>query len=128
MLEEILKSMNENLVKIANVLGGKLDITIPQTPKANSMPTIQPEIINPIPTVQPATMAVVQTAIPVTPIQESFTQAQLACAMANAVAAGKQDIVLDILGKLGVQALTQVKPENYNQVASMLKEAGVEVK
>ena len=60
-------------------------------------------------------------------MQESFTQEQLARAMSNAVSAGKMNVIQGILNQLGVQALTQINPTDYNKLAVMLKEAGVEV-
>ncbi len=154
MLEEILKSINSNLERIANaqeeanilyknfieaeiVMDGekvsavvdsgtigehKCEVaTIQQTPNsiiANNNPVLTQTVV-----AQPA----MPQAIPTTQVQESFTQEQLAVAMSNAVSAGKMNVIQGILQQLGVQALTQVNPADYNKVATMLKEAGVEV-
>lgn len=143
MLEEILNKINGNLERIANALELRKDVVEPlgntsfisnianniakqatavQTPNnvVPVAPVLQPEPIIPTP------VAPVST-IPTTAVQESFTQEQLAVAMANAVSAGKRDTIMGILEQLGVQALTQIKPEDYNKLAVMLKEAGVEV-
>ena len=66
-------------------------------------------------------------AMPISNIQQSFTQEQLAVAMSNAVSAGKMGIIQNILQQLNVQALTQVNPADYNKLATMLQEAGVKV-
>lgn len=141
MLEEVLKSINSNLERIAKALEtenaeivaeavhesakqfGPTENTavqtvtpvIPQIPA----PVVQP-VQNPEPVQQP-------TAIPTTPVQESFTQEQLAVAMSNAVSAGKMNVIQGILQQFSVQALTQINPADYNKVATMLKEAGVKI-
>ena len=138
MLEEILKNINDNLEKIANAVSGELEgkiitkleenptgVTITkqaQVIPAQTIPTqniliTQPELEQQIPTPQPV--------IPTTVVQESFTQEQLARAMANAVSAGKMNVIQGILQQFNVQALTQINPTDYNKVATMLKEAGV---
>lgn len=91
-----------------------INMTNPYVQQANTPQTV---------VAQPA----MPQAIPTSQVQESFTQEQLAVAMSNAVSAGKMNIIQGILQQLGVQALTQVNPSDYNKVATMLKEAGVEV-
>ena len=68
-----------------------------------------------------------QAPIPTTQVTESFTQEQLAVAMSNAVAEGKMNVIQGVLQSFGVQALTQINPADYNKVATMLKEAGVQI-
>lgn len=133
MLEEILKSINANLERIAASMEcnkNKCEETIAvemQTPAVN--------VINPVRAMRPAQvqqeiptpMPVSAPAIPVANTQESFTQEQLAVAMSNAVTAGKMNVIMEILGKFNVQALTQINPADYNKLAVMLKEAGVEI-
>lgn len=86
-------------------------------------------VVQPMPAIPTETKApapVIPT-IPTTIVQESFTQEQLARAMSNAVSAGKMNVIQGILNQLGVQALTQINPTDYNKIAVMLKEAGVEI-
>ena len=138
MLEKILEDINSNLVRIANVLENKKILEGPETAVVNqkvtdvsvvtpaAAQTIQPqETIVPATTI-PATV-IPSTAIPATPQTESFTQEQLAVAMSNAVSAGKMNVIMEILGKFNVQALTQINPADYNKLATMLREAGVNV-
>lgn len=109
--------------------------------KAEEIPVkveVQPQVAPVIPA-QPAPMPVAPATsvqpvpapatpvIPTTTVQESFTREQLAVAMSNAVSAGKMNIVQGILQQFGVQALTQINPADYNKVATMLKEAGVNI-
>lgn len=142
MLENILKEINSNLERIANSLEKNSNISIGldlangkdenvvavapyQTEIQNSQPYISANSVNVVP--QAETQPTVAQTIPTTQVQESFTQEQLAVAMSNAVSAGKMNIIQNILQQLGVQALTQVNPSDYNKVATMLKEAGVEL-
>lgn len=130
MLEKILEDINSNLIRIANVLENKKIVEEPETAVVNqkvtdvkiSQPTQTTIQANVIPAnVIPANV------IPATPQTESFTQEQLAVAMSNAVSAGKMNVIMEILGKFNVQALTQINPADYNKLATMLREAGVNV-
>ncbi len=134
MLEEILKSINSNLERIAKTIESKTNIigtTNLSTQIQKSTPevrqaTIPAQALPQTPISQPIVQN--QTTIPTTTqAQESFTQEQLAVAMSNAVAAGKMNVIQGILQQFNVQALTQINPSDYNKVATMLKEAGVEV-
>lgn len=87
-------------------------------------PVVQPIPVTPT---EPVNTAPVVPTIPTTIVQESFTQEQLARAMSNAVSVGKMNVIQGILNQLGVQALTQINPTDYNKLAVMLKEAGVEI-
>ena len=156
MLEEVLKNINSNLERIANALEDSNKFLKEPVPISASdvkdavkvienaehiMPTSQPQIqttTGPMPVQQsaliqdkPAVTGVVSQApvqaIPTTPVQEGFTQEKLAVAMSNAVSAGKMNVIQGILQQLGVQALTQVNPADYNKLAVMLKEAGVNI-
>ena len=83
------------------------------------------------PTVQPVNSAQIPTApttvIPTAYQVESFTQEQIALAMSNAIAVGRRDIVDKILTTYNAQCLMQIEPTNYNQIAVMLREAGIQV-
>lgn len=143
MLEEILKSINSNLERIAKVLETQnvevvADIvhetakqfrqteSVEQQQNNTVVPQPQTQISQPVQNSEPAQFPQ-PTSIPTTQVQNSFTQEQLAVAMSNAVSAGKMDIIQNILQQFGVQALTQINPADYNKLATMLKEAGVNV-
>ena len=136
MLEETLKSINSNLERIAkaleidsvDALAEIVHDTAQQFKQDTSVSTSQIQNQQPvIPQVQTPQPAIQQQAIPTTLAQQSFTQEQLARAMANAVSAGKMNVIQNILQQFNVQALTQINPSDYNKLATMLKEAGVEV-
>ena len=139
MLETILNQINSNLEKIAKaqerrneLLENQIASNLKLEDKTQEEQNVLKGIPQGISQVQPAVQQQVQVqnqanAIPTTPTQESFTQEQLAIAMSNAVSVGKMDIIQNILQQFGVQALTQINPNDYNKVATMLKEAGVEI-
>lgn len=138
MLEKILEDINSNLVRIANVLENKKILEGSETTavkkKTTDVSVVTPaaaQTIQTQETIVPATTipatVIPSTAIPATPQAESFTQEQLAVAMSNAVSAGKMNVIMEILGKFNVQALTQINPADYNKLATMLREAGVNV-
>ena len=82
------------------------------------------QAIQPQETVQPQIL--VQT-VPTTAQAESFTQEQIAVAMSRAQTMGRMDLIQQIFSTFGVQTLMQINPANYNQIAVMLREAGIEV-
>lgn len=152
MLEDILKSINSNLEKIANSLGSNDDklscechldaekLIAKVEPVNVKEPVVNQPVCDPVQQVtisqQPIQQAApvirqpvqqMPQAMPISNIQQSFTQEQLAVAMSNAVSAGKMGIIQNILQQLNVQALTQVNPADYNKLATMLQEAGVKV-
>ena len=142
MLEEILKSINSNLERMANAqektlayMKEPIDITAEDVKDAvkviGNAEVITSQQIAQTPIQQPIAeqipQAPIQPTIPTTQVQESFTQEQLAVAMSNAVSAGKMNVIQGILQQFGVQALTQINPTDYNKVATLLKEAGVNV-
>lgn len=125
MLENILSEINKNLERIANSLECNKNMKETATAEVKQTPT-DVYVTAPVQAV-PAQHVIPATIIPATPQAESFTQEQLAVAMSNAVSAGKMNVVMEILGKFNVQALTQVNPADYNKLATMLREAGVNV-
>lgn len=79
-----------------------------------------------IPVAQNAGQAQVMP-MPTTSQAESFTQEQIAVAMSRAQTLGRMDLIQQIFNTFGVQTLMQINPANYNQIAVMLREAGIEV-
>lgn len=144
MLEEILKTINTNLERIANAMESKLnigidtgkqpDMSVPAVMSTNvevqqpvqSIP-VQTLMQTPVQTLMQTPVQAPMQTIPTTQITQGFTQEQLALAMSNAVSAGKMQVIQGIMQSLGVQTLSQVNPADYNKLASMLKEAGVEI-
>lgn len=94
--------------------------TAPVVPVAN-IPT-QPVVV-------PATAPMPQmpVGVPVSQNVENFTQEQIAVAMANATQIGRSDVIQNIFKTFNVNTLMEVNPANYNQIATMLREAGIQI-
>lgn len=131
-LKEIVKGLAElgkiakepleiDAINIAEEATNKIEKSIQTTQVPQEPVQVSPQVSAQV------AQAPIQQTIPTTQVAESFTQEQLAVAMSNAVAAGKMNVIQGILQSFGVQALTQINPADYNKVATMLKEAGVQV-
>ncbi len=68
--------------------------------------------------------APVPAAVPTTVVGQAYTQDQLAVAMTGLVDQGRMQTVMDILARMGVQALTEVPKERYPELVLLLREAG----
>lgn len=130
MLETILNEINNKLGRIADALevrentgitAGELIGTQAQKNTAEAVSVPQKVVENQSIEISQEPVAQIPTA------QQGFTREQLAVAMSNAVAAGKMATIQNVLQQFNVQALTQINPAEYNKVATLLKEAGVEV-
>lgn len=102
--------------------------TMPVVPIANGvqaqlpqMPVTQPQIPQQMQVQAPVAQ------IPVAQQVESFTQEQIAKAMADATTIGRGDLVQSIFATFKVQTLMEINPANYNQIATMLREAGIQI-
>lgn len=96
------------------------------TPPASVVPT------QPTPAPAPATPA--QTAAPTNPAPAvpvttapSYTLDQIAKAGASLVDAGKMEQLLALLAKYGVQAVTQLQPDQYGVFATELRTLGAQL-
>ena len=66
-------------------------------------------------------------AIPVSDTVQTYTQEQLALAMARGLDMGLMDAIQNIIHGFGVDCLMQITPDNYGALALKLKAIGVEV-
>lgn len=104
------------------------------TPPASVVPT-QPTpapVATPTPAPAPATPA--QTAAPTNPAPAvpvttapTYTLDQIAKAGASLVDAGKMEQLLALLAKYGVQAVTQLQPDQYGVFATELRTLGAQL-
>ncbi|MCI8396183.1 MAG: hypothetical protein HFJ52_00295 [Clostridia bacterium] len=117
---EDIHAIREILESKARVKESCADSVEPQTPIA----PVQP--VNPVP-VQPAPVTPVAQVVPTAPQAESFTFDQIARAMSNAQAMGRTDLIQSIFTTFKAQTLMQIDPVNYNQIAVMLREAGIQI-
>ena len=114
----------EEATKEGNVQASQNQIC--QTATASMAPAVNTVQMPSMPVAQ-VQMPQVPTAIPVAQQVESFTQEQIARAMANAAQAGRQDVIQNIFATFRVQTLMEINPANYNHVATMLREAGIQI-
>lgn len=91
-------------------------------PVAPALAPVAPAPIAPAP-VPPAP---VPTSAPVAP-QAAYTFEQLQTAAGSLVTAGKQNDLLTLLGQFGLQAMTQLAPEQYGAFATALRGLGAKI-
>lgn len=108
-----------------------LNITVPNEGTLNfNMPAgnapVAPAPVQTAPTPAPvATAAAPAPAVPVT--APTYTLDQIAKAGANLVDAGKMEQLLALLTKYGVQAVTQLTPDQYGAFATELRALGAQI-
>lgn len=112
-----------------------------KTPDPNPAPVEAPVAVTPAPVAPvaaptPAPVAPVQTApvappaapAPAVPVTApTYTLDQIAKAGASLVDAGKMEQLLALLGKYGVQAVTQLTPDQYGAFATELRALGAQI-
>lgn len=78
--------------------------------------------------VQAMTGAPVQPqGVPTTAVPQEYTQDQVAVALTGLIDMGRRDLVTQILGMFGAQALTQIPKERYPELVLKLREAGANI-
>lgn len=98
------------------------DQTTPTAPTAPSIPVV-PTMPAP-PAVQPS-VPVNPTPIPTSAPQYTFDM--ISTAGSALIDAGKMDQLVMLLGKFGVQSLTDLNPESYGAVANELRALGAKI-
>lgn len=123
-----------------------VNISVPQDTPAPVAPVAAPVTHAPVPpvTMPPATVVPTQpTPAPVAPAQTvaptnpapavpvttapTYTLDQIAKAGASLVDAGKMEQLLALLAKYGVQAVTQLQPDQYGVFATELRTLGAQL-
>ena len=96
----------------------------PTTPAPAPGPTAAP-----VPTAGPSAATVPGNApTPVVPVAApSYSMEQIATAGAALVDAGKRDQLLELLGRFGVQAVTQLQPAQFGVFAAELRALGAQI-
>ena len=97
--------------------------TAPSAPVATPAPAAAP-VANPVPVQQPAAPVIPQ---PVPTNAPQYTLEMLATAGSSLIDAGKLDQLMALLGKHGVDSLTNLKPESYGAVATELRAMGARI-
>lgn len=108
-------------------------------PALVAAPVEAPAPVNPAPApvavtapaqpVAPTATSPGNTAAPVVPISSapSYTLDQISRAGASLVDAGKMQQLLELLSRYGVQAITQIQPEQYGAFATELRALGAQI-
>lgn len=112
-------------------------VAAPVTPAPVPPVTMPPATVvptQPTPTPAPAPVAPAQTAAPTNPAPAvpvttapTYTLDQIAKAGASLVDAGKMEQLLALLAKYGVQAVTQLQPDQYGVFATELRTLGAQL-
>lgn len=107
-----------------------VNISVPQDTPTPVAPVAAPVTHAPVPpvTMPPATVAPTNPAptVPVT-TAPTYTIDQIAKAGASLVDAGKMEQLLALLAKYGVQAVTQLQPDQYGVFATELRTLGAQL-
>lgn len=92
-------------------------------------PSPSPTPVTDAPTAGPTSAAPGNTPAPAVPVTgaPAYTLNQISRAGASLVDAGKMQQLLELLGRYGVQAVTQLKPEQYGAFATELRALGAQI-
>lgn len=101
----------------------------PVTPTQTPAPTATPPVAAPAPTAGQTSAAPGNTPAPTVPVTgaPTYTPDQISRAGASLVDAGKMQQLLELLGRYGVQAVTQLQPEQYGAFATELRALGAQI-
>lgn len=92
-------------------------------------PSPSPTPVTNAPIAGPTSAAPGNTPAPAVPVTgaPTYTLDQISRAGASLVDAGKMQQLLELLGRYGVQAVTQLKPEQYGAFATELRALGAQI-
>lgn len=101
----------------------------PVTPTQTPTPAPAAPVAAPAPTAGPASVTPGNTPAPAVPVTTApaYTLDQISRAGASLVDAGKMQQLLELLGRYGVQAVTQLQPEQYGTFATELRALGAQI-
>ena len=104
-------------------------VTPPQTPTPAPAPPVAAPSSAPAPTAGQTSAAPGNTPAPTVPVAgaPTYTLDQISRAGASLVDAGKMQQLLELLGRYGVQAVTQLQPEQYGAFATELRALGAQI-
>lgn len=141
-LAEVWAQLGEPAFASAVVAAAKVaEASMPQVPAAPTAPApITPAPTTPAPAPGPTAAPVPTTGpsaatapgnapAPVVPVAAapSYSMEQIATAGAALVDAGKRDQLLELLGRFGVQAVTQLQPAQFGVFAAELRALGAQI-
>ena len=129
MMELIVKIEAPELAASINKLADAISGHAPAASMATVGPAPAAPVAAPAQPVAPTATATGNTAAPVVPISSapSYTLDQISRAGASLVDAGKMQQLLQLLSRYGVQAITQIQPEQYGAFATELRALGAQI-
>lgn len=122
-----------SIIKLAEAIASGPDpnLLTPDEPRpvASYPTTPAPAVAAPAPTAGPVSVAPGNTPAPAVPVTtaRAYTLDQISRAGASLVDAGKMQQLLELLGRYGVQAVTQLQPEQYGTFATELRALGAQI-
>lgn len=147
-LDKLAAAIDKNALSITVPKDGVLNVNMPAAPAeaitpapaaapinptpapVQSVPTTTIAAPTPAPTPTPVQMPVAQTApAPAVPVASAptYTLDQIATAGAALVNAGKMEQLLALLSKYGIQAITQLKAEQFGAFVTELRGLGAQI-
>lgn len=143
-VEKLAAAIDKNALNITVPNEGTLNFNMPAgnapvAPTAPATPAVPTTPVAPAPTTPPVASApaAVPTANPAAPTAPAapsvpvtaptYTLDQIAKAGASLVDAGKMEQLLGLLTKYGVQAVTQLNPDQYGAFATELRALGAQI-
>lgn len=101
----------------------------PVNPTQTPAPSPSPMPVTSAPTAGPTSAAPGSTPAPAVPVTSApaYTLDQISRAGASLVDAGKMEQLLALLGRYGVQAVTQLQPDQYGVFATELRTLGAQL-
>lgn len=133
-IDQLTTALEKNAVNISVSQDTPAPVPPVTMPPATVVPTQPTPAPVATPTPAPAPVALAQTAAPTNPAPAvpvttapTYTLDQIAKAGASLVDAGKMEQLLALLAKYGVQAVTQLQPDQYGVFATELRTLGAQL-
>lgn len=114
--------------KLAEAIASSVQTPAVPTPTTTA-PSPSPAPVTSAPAAGPTSASPGSTPAPTVPVTSApaYTLDQISRAGASLVDAGKMEQLLQLLGRYGVQAVTQIQPEQYGGFATELRALGAQI-
>lgn len=142
-VEKLAAAIDKSALNITVPNEGTLNVNMPAPAPMQATPAVPTAPVAPAPAAAPTTppvapapaavptapsVAPVTPAAPAVPVTApTYTLDQIAKAGASLVDAGKMEQLLGLLTKYGVQAVTQLNPDQYGAFATELRALGAQI-
>lgn len=132
-VEKLAAAIDKSALNITVPNEGTLNVNMPAPAPMQATPAVPTAPVAPAPAAAPTTppVAPAPAAVPTAPAvpvtAPTYTLDQIAKAGASLVDAGKMEQLLGLLTKYGVQAVTQLNPDQYGAFATELRALGAQI-